>query len=120
MKTIIAYFLIFTYAASMLKPVLPYFSDAIAHVFWYSDHMATMHFEHGKFHVHLQSAEAAKADLQGKGSNTLKSEISASDHLPFVSFEILSKLSSPKKYFSLPPSFLVGNSPGYDYPPPRV
>ena len=104
----------------MLKPVLPYVSDLLAHVFWYSDHMATMHYENGKFHVHLQSSEAAKADYPGKVPNTFKSEVSVGDHLPVLIQENQNKLTFSRHYSHPKEFFFSCEKPGYDYPPPRI
>ena len=81
MKQAITYFLLFSYATIMFKPLLPYASDLIAHIFWYSDHMATVHSHNGKFHVHKEVMEAAKNNDSEKNSNILKKENVESDHI---------------------------------------
>ena len=46
----------------MLKPAIPYVSDAVSHVLWYNEHMATVHLENGKYHVHKESFTIAKKE----------------------------------------------------------
>ena len=65
----------------MLKPVMPYISDAIAHILFFKDHMATVHAHNGKFHVHLQVSEAAKNDNSDKSANILKKDASDNEHI---------------------------------------
>jgi hypothetical protein len=79
MKNGILYLLLFTYSISIIKPVLPYSSDFIAHLFWYSEHIATVHCVNGKYHVHYEVMEATKKSSSEKGN--LSKNVSADDHL---------------------------------------
>lgn len=49
--------------------------DMAAHIFWYSKHIATVHVEHGKYHVHCESLEAAKKSYPEKNTAITKAEI---------------------------------------------
>ena len=60
MKCILSYFLLCAYAAIMIKPAIPTLADAFAHLLQYSDHIATVHHDHGEYHVHYEYLEAAK------------------------------------------------------------
>ena len=60
MKCILSYFLLFAYATIMIKPAIPTIADAFAHLLQYSDHIATVHHDHGEYHVHYEYLEAAK------------------------------------------------------------
>ena len=64
MNKILSYFLLCIYATIMIKPIMPTIVDVFAHVFNYSEHMATVHFENGKYHVHYDYIAAAKNRTQ--------------------------------------------------------
>ncbi len=81
MKRIPLYILLLSYSALMLKPVSPYISDTIAHIFYYAQHMATVHYENGKFHVHKEVIAAAKEEAAPKDQTSSKKDNSISDHL---------------------------------------
>jgi hypothetical protein len=50
------------YVTSFLNPVIPVFKDLAAHLFWKAEHMASVHFENGTYHVHAELAEAAQKE----------------------------------------------------------
>ncbi len=81
MKRIPLYILLLSYSALMLKPVSPYISDTIAHIFYFAQHMATVHYENGKFHVHKEVIAAAKEEAAPKDQTSSKKDNSISDHL---------------------------------------
>lgn len=54
------YLLIGIYSIVLLKPLLPFAQDFIAHTFYATEHTATVHFENGKYHVHKEVETAAK------------------------------------------------------------
>ncbi|HMU71966.1 MAG TPA: hypothetical protein PKD93_04470 [Ferruginibacter sp.] len=81
MKRIPLYILLLSYSALMLKPVSPYISDTIAHIFYYAQHMATVHYENGKFHVHKEVIDVAKEEAAPKDQTSSKKDNSISDHL---------------------------------------
>lgn len=119
MKKALLYLLLFSYSIIVLKPVLPTISDTIAHIFWYSEHMATVHYEHGKYHVHLEYTEAAKKGYPEKG-NTLKEDDLVSIHLspaPAYNFAVYIPLLHKFRLFS---STLSHTYRSLHYPPPRV
>ena len=39
--------LLFSYSALLLKPMLPFFTNSVAHIFWYSRHTGTIHYVKG-------------------------------------------------------------------------
>ena len=120
MKKTALYILLFAYTTVMLKPVAPYISDAVAHIFYYSQHMATVHYENGKLHVHKEIIDNAKKDDPAKENPSSKKENSANDHIGFL------KNDEQQKFFivishinSLSPS-LITNDLRRDYPPPKA
>ncbi len=66
MKNACLYSILFIYGVSAFKPLFPSIADTVAHVFWYSRHVATVHAENGRYHVHLEYARAAKNTVPEK------------------------------------------------------
>jgi hypothetical protein len=76
MKTQVATLLLVCYAAFLLQPLVPVFKDAVAHMFWYSEHIATVHYENGSYHVHVELKT-----IEEKTQNTSKSLIKTAEPL---------------------------------------
>ena len=53
-KRLFIYTILFVYAAVQLKPLTAVINDALAHTFWKVQHMATVHYENGKHHLHVE------------------------------------------------------------------
>ena len=67
-KKIILYALLCVYSFALLKPIMPLANDVIAHTFYKMQHIATVHYENGKYHLHDELAENAdqqKAESKG-------------------------------------------------------
>jgi hypothetical protein len=121
MKKGIIYLAIIAYSTIMLKPVLPFLLDGVAHMFWYSKHMATVHYENGKFHVHKEVVDAAKDDQSPeKGSQSARAEQSSSEHFVISSSYHFSITPILPQHFPGLPESLLSNPLSGDYPPPRV
>jgi hypothetical protein len=119
MKKALLYLLLFAYSTIVLKPVLPTISDTLAHIFWYSEHMATVHYEHGKYHVHLEYTEAAKKGYPEK-NNTLKEDESISIHLSPVYAYHFAVYTCTKNKFLLSASTLPVAYRSCEYLPPKT
>lgn len=85
MKRIYLYILLLSYSALMLKPVSPYIQDSIAHIFYYTQHLATVHYENGKLHVHKEVVDAAKKETAPRDQTSFKKDTGISDHLSTAS-----------------------------------
>ena len=59
-------------ALSLFKPVMPLVVDGLAHAFWGSVHIATVHKHQGKEHVHYEVKKMAQEQGQGKAEHRLK------------------------------------------------
>jgi hypothetical protein len=119
MKKALLYLLIFSYSTMLLKPVLPVISDKIAHIFWYSEHMATVHYEHGQYHVHYELYEAAKKGYPEK-NNTTKEDDQVNIHLSSVhTYHFNIRLPLQNKFLSFS-SALADTYTSSHYPPPKV
>ena len=74
----ILYAFIGIYSFALLKPVFPVVNDIIAHTFYKMQHMSTVHYENGAYHLHAELID--ESDLQ---KNTSK------ETTPSVMFETL-------------------------------
>lgn len=120
MKKAALYILLFSYTTVMLKPVTPWFSDLVAHVFYYSQHMATVHYENGKLHVHKEMVDNAKKDGPEKQTPSSKKNNPASDHISFFRNDTRQKITEIINHTIARSSSLPCNDPQADYPPPRI
>ncbi len=92
--------MLLVYAFGLIKPTIPLVKDLVAHTFFEASHKATVHYEHGRYHIHLELNEEAK-----KNDSTKNPVISANDLLathikndPLVLLSILqpvSEINSP-------------------------
>ena len=120
MKQIALYIVLFSYSMVMLKPVSPYISDAVAHIFYYTQHMATIHYENGKYHVHKELVDNAKKNNPAKETSDSKKENSASDHIATQQKQTAPVLPANISYQFLSASKLINNYLAGEYPPPRA
>jgi hypothetical protein len=120
MPKALLYLLLFSYTTIICKPVLPALSDAIAHVFWYSEHMATVHYEHGKYHVHYEYQQAAKNEFPGKDTSLPKSTDTVSEHIAGSNAYQPFRQPAVIDYFSLPLQGLFCTILDSDVPPPKA
>ncbi len=104
----------------MLKPALPYVSDFIGHIFFYAQHMATVHVENGKMHIHKEIVDNAKKEASQKQIPAAKKENTANDHINFPQKETAA-FALLNRSFQIPVSVALQYNylPG-DYPPPRA
>jgi hypothetical protein len=119
MKKAILYLLLFTYSTIMLKPAMPYVSDAVAHILWYNEHMATVHFEHGKYHAHKESIEASKKETPGSNEETGKKITTASEHCFAQSINDFFVPPVAKTTYFNYHSLLAGTKAWSESPPPK-
>jgi hypothetical protein len=63
MKKQLAIIMLLCYASVMLRPLVPVVSDFLAHTFWNSEHIATVHYENGHYHLHYELKEINKNDI---------------------------------------------------------
>lgn len=119
MKKALLYLLIFSYSTMLLKPVLPAISDKIAHIFWYSEHMATVHYAHGQYHVHMEYTDAAKKGYPEK-NNSAKEDESINIHLPFIHDYTFTVYPSVQNKFISFSSSLADNDMSCLYQPPKT
>ncbi len=120
MKKIALYIILFSYTVIMIKPVSPYIADTVAHIFFYAQHMATVHYQNGKFHVHREVIDNAKKTANQTESPASKKDNSTSDHIALQQKTDSVTAQTQIFYFqqrasALPNSYLEGI-----YQPPRI
>ena len=76
----ILYLLLFAYVTTMLRPAMPYLADGMAHLLWYHEHIATVHTEHGKRHVHFEVEKESKKNNTENNSEENKKAATTSEH----------------------------------------
>lgn len=118
MKKALLYLLLFSYSSIVLKPILPAVTDSFAHIFWYSEHLATVHYEHGKYHVHLENINAARKGAPDK-HHSLRTDEPVSVHLQTLEICNLTACASAANTFLTASSPLADSFPDCHYPPPR-
>lgn len=120
MKRIALYIILFSYCMVMLKPVSPFIADTFEHIFNFTKHMATVHYENGKYHVHKELINNAKKQNPAKENSTAKKENSANDHIALQQKQSAKVLPVVISYQLHAASNLLNNYLAGDYPPPRA
>lgn len=64
MKKQFSILLLLCYSLALVKPLAPAVSDFLNHTFWKTEHLATVHFENGKYHLHIDMQKAGKEGQQ--------------------------------------------------------
>ncbi len=120
MKKLLLHIILVSYAIVMFKPVFPYVEDFIGHIMFYKQHMATVHFENGKYHVHAEVVKNVKENDSNK-STSFKKQFTTNDHIVVVN-KVATIFTAPNaRAYSLPScnDLLTGNLSD-NYPPPRI
>ena len=120
MKQIALYIVLLSYSTVMLKPLSPYISDTVEHIFNYTQHMATVHYENGKYHVHKELVDNAKKNIPAKETPVSKKENSANDYISTQQKQAVQISLSYIAYQFSSASKLINNYLAGDYPPPRA
>ena len=117
-RRIMIYTLVCIYSFALIRPITPIVNDAIAHVFFKMEHLATVHFENGKYHVHSELQKAAE-NTDSKGSTVSIFETLA-DHLKNdnLSFIIYRNVISSVTFLSI--NFPVDIHIQFPTPPPQA
>ncbi|MEP7237323.1 MAG: hypothetical protein ABI685_05650 [Ferruginibacter sp.] len=120
MRQAALYIILFSYSMVMLKPVSPFISDAVQHIFNYTQHMATVHYENGKYHVHKDIVDNAKKEASQKELPASKKENSANDHISIQQKQALQVSFLNTSYQITVAANLLTNYLAGEYPPPRA
>ena len=122
MKKIVLYIVLLSYTVVLLKPAIPHVSDLVSHVFFYAKHMATVHKENGKYHVHFETAKNADKETSEKTpAPTSKKETSSNEHIiTTVKPQVIFIANVVTKYPPVAPAAAKNGAAKKSYPPPRV
>lgn len=122
MKKLLLYIVLSSYAIVMVKPALPYVQDFIGHILFYKQHMATVHFEDGKYHVHKQVVKDVKEENSGK--NSLPEKKKSSPQYEYVAVANKQALQASMLLSTAYSMYVQQNNSSpyiaYNYPPPRA
>lgn len=119
MKRQILYLLLLTYAANMLKPVLPFATDAIAHTFFYYKHISTVHSVNGKNHVHHEFIREAKKDnTAGKADACKKMDNPDDQYFSYSDYKLIHYGFSNKQPICLK-IIICKKHADCNFPPPK-
>ncbi len=121
MKKLLLHIILVSYAIAMFKPVFPYVEDFIGHVMFYKQHMATVHFENGKYHVHAEIVKNVKEEDSKKSPSSSKKQLTTNDHIVVANKVATIFTGLNPITYALPTcnDLLAGNL-SYNYPPPRI
>jgi len=105
----------------MLKPVLPYLSDGINHIFFYAKHMATVHYGNGKYHVHYETAKEAKEAPATSSNSNSKKDNTSNEYvlMPSKETDPVADFKDVSLALATTPS-LLNSTIQNNYPPPRL
>ena len=120
MKKFLLHIVLVSYMMVMLKPALPYVSDLVGHVFFYAQHMATVHYENGKMHIHKEIVDNAKKEASQKELPASKKDNSANDHINFAATATITTRMFTAVQQAPINSVLHDHYLYADYPPPRA
>lgn len=83
-QKIIIYLFLSVYAFALIRPISPVVNDFVAHTFFKMQHMATVHYENGTFHVHKELRKAAEKTGNTSTSNLVFENLAVHLHNPFL------------------------------------
>jgi hypothetical protein len=92
----IIYAFLCIYSFAVIKPVLPIANDIIAHTFYKMQHMATVHFENGKYHIHAELARESDQQKDSKGNIPASAYETVTHHISSDKTEFIKYASSPE------------------------
>lgn len=122
MKKLLLHILLLSYTVVLLKPVLPYVNDFIGHVFFYAHHMATVHYENGKYHVHYETAKNAREEKSDKTPFSSSKKDNGSNEYILTSAKqpvFCITIIDTRYHITTTPEIVSGTFQ-INYPPPRV
>ena len=110
-----------SYTLLIFNPVIPIFTDLIAHTFWEKEHIATEHRIYGKNHVQFEIAKSEKQPDQNKNSANSKSGTEDFTHI--LNFSLVINFPGCRtitRSYLAHQFFYRTTYPDQNYPPPRV
>lgn len=110
-KKALALLMLGVYLFGLIKPAVPLVKDLLAHTFFKTQHMATVHFENGRYHLHLEMKEDAKSNDTKQQAVTAYEVLAVhtqTQELLFIPFtKQISEVYSP--YINVPTDVMLSN-----------
>jgi hypothetical protein len=119
MRKIILHFFLFSYIIVMIKPVMPYITDGIAHLLFFKDHVETVHSHHGKLHIHAELAAAEKSSSPEK-NNTIQKKYSFDNEYLILKKNKFTPFSTSANLFKGLKFHQKDVCMNTDFPPPKM
>jgi hypothetical protein len=82
---------------------MPVANDIIAHTFYKMQHLATVHFENGKYHVHQELAAGESQQKDSRGTSPSSIYESLANHLSAATETFNTIVTSSNSKIILPP-----------------
>ncbi|MEO7265378.1 MAG: hypothetical protein ABIW38_10715 [Ferruginibacter sp.] len=120
MKKTAAYIFLFVYVVVLCKPITPIISDGIAHAFYYSQHMATVHYENGKMHLHQELIKKACEENSSKDQGLVKKSQATDEYISPGNNQNAIQVICTKISGIMLPGVFINISPDITTPPPRL
>ena len=79
MKKIAIYIILSFYVFAQLKPLVVVVEDVLAHTFWKVQHMATVHYENGHYHIHSELSDLSEKESKNTQQKAPSSEKTSED-----------------------------------------
>ena len=83
MKKVVTYIVLVFYLVLQNSSLIIIAKDVIAHTFWKMEHLATIHYENGKYHLHneLKKVSENEKEKSQDQDNTIKADETPNPHL---------------------------------------
>jgi len=110
------------YVFAQLKPLAVVVEDALAHTLWQAQHMATVHYENGRYHLHAELKDISDKEnktSQQKTPSSGKTIESTAQELPQFSFNFETNSPLIPVIFSQSRDLLPGHTQ-INSPPPKA
>lgn len=113
-----------SYTIGVFQSSLPFVKDFLDHTFNEFEHIQTIHFENGKYHVHSEVEEIQKQKSENNSQNqdiqTVKKQDFHNQDLPLFIFEKEQSISVKRdQQFCFSKTFILNELEAPD-PPPKV
>jgi hypothetical protein len=121
-KRFAIYILLGFYVLSQLKPMAVVIEDVLAHTFWKAQHMATVHYENGHYHVHMALNDISKEEQhtpQQKAPSSQKTTENTPHHIAHIDINFQMNGSVIRAAISKTEKIDPGFT-GINLPPPKT
>ena len=119
MRNLIAYCLLLLYSFAVIKPVLPILKDEMAHIFWKTHHLSTVHHHHGNHHTEKEIAHSAHEEENKENGQVVKIAEPVSLHIVVQSFFSFQPTFLKKQVFGTANDAVAFLCLDIRYPPPK-